>query len=294
MKNLILFFVLPFCLIACDVSGVNADEQEVDDSTHDSISELRNLNDTINDNVLLVDTIDGHANEMVYQSKNGLRVEWSNKTQNPKVGPDNVALVNYKVRVAGGEEYDNNDKIGYPVPLKSGIGMMVEGWEIGLQEMAKGDEGRIMIPNALAYGEDGYSTIVPPNADLIVDIEIVDIVKPIKLKEGVKVYKWKEEVDAKKPVKNQEITFDYFAYYKGEGAHMYDNSFQNQEPFSFKFKNSNVMEGLQQGMAVMKAGENAFIDIPAKLAYGKKGLLDFVPANRDVVYDVRVISIEDE
>jgi FKBP-type peptidyl-prolyl cis-trans isomerase len=293
LKKLI-YILLPIAFtVSCNLTGVDPTEDEADSTIQDSIREIR-LNDTkLNDHELLLDSIDGKPNEMVYQAKSGLRLEWSSRTENPKIGDESVALVNYSVRVAGGEEYDNNDKVGKPVPLKPGIGMMVEGWDIGLREMSEGDKGRIMIPNALAYGEEGYSTIVPPKADLVVDIEIVKVIKPIVLKEGVKVYKWQTNEEGASPRKDQEITFDYFAYHKGEDAHMYDNSYQNGDPFVFKYKNASVIDGLHQGMSVMKAGENAFIDIPAELAYGKKGLVDHVPSNRDIVYDVRVLSIED-
>ncbi len=126
----------------------------------------------------------------------------------------------------------------------------------------------------------------------IVDIEIVDVVDPIILDEGVKVYKWKTTDEGKVPTKNQEITFDYFAFTTGAEGHMYDNSYQIGVPFTFKFQNAGVIDGLHQGMSVMKAGENAFFEIPYKLAYGKKGLLDLVPSNTDIVYDVRILSIE--
>lgn len=296
MVKKLFYILLPIStLIGCNVSGVNAEEGEGDivKNTGDSTGQDHLGETQLDQDELLLDTINGQANDMVYQAESGLRLEWSKKNDAIKVGVENLALVNYKVRVAGGDEYDNNDNVGFPVPLKAGIGMMVEGWDAGLRLMAKGDVGRIMIPNALAYGEDGYSTIVPPKADLIVDIEIVDVIQGVRLNEGVRVYKWQESEKGATPKKDQEITFDYFAYYKGEGAHMYDNSFQNGEPFTFKYQNASVMDGLHQGMSILKAGENAFIDIPAKLAYGKKGLIDLVPPNRDIVYDVRVISIED-
>ena len=205
---------------------------------------------------------------------------------------NDVVLVNYHARVAGGEEYDNNEKIGKPVPLKTNIGMMVPGWEQGLLQMNIGDEGRIMIPNALGYGETGYSSLVPPEADLIVDIEIVERIKPITLEEGVKVYIWQNTTVVKKPVKGQKITFNYFAYTVGNKAKMYDNSYRNGEPFTMIFENDNVVEGLHQGMSVLSAGDNAFIEIPASLGYGKTGLQDLVPKNTNIVYDVRVMSIE--
>jgi FK506-binding protein 9/10 len=272
---------------SCTLEGVEADEGVETDTTI-----VQNEIDTLGDvPLMLEDTVDGAPNEMVYQRDDGLRVEWDVKKDDP-IRLNDVVMVNYTARVAAGEVYDTNKELGKPVPLKSNIGMMISGWEQGLLKMNIGDKGRIMIPAALAYGEDGYMTIVPPRADIIVDIEIVSRVKPVKLEDGVKVYKWNPVAEGKKPEKNQLITFDYFAYKKGDDAGMYDNSYQNETPFSFKFKNASVVDGLHIGMSVLKTGESAFIEIPSKVAYGSKGLLDLVPANTDIVYDVRVSSIE--
>jgi FK506-binding protein 9/10 len=272
---------------SCTLEGVEADEGVETDTTI-----VQNEIDTLGDvPLMLEDTVDGAPNEMVYQRDDGLRVEWDVKKDDP-IRLNDVVMVNYTARVAAGEVYDTNKELGKPVPLKSNIGMMISGWEQGLLKMNIGDKGRIMIPAALAYGEDGYMTIVPPRADIIVDIEIVSRVKPVKLEDGVKVYKWNPVAEGKKPEKNQLITFDYFAYKKGDDAGMYDNSYQNETPFSFKFKNASVVDGLHIGMSVLKTGESAFIEIPSKVAYGSKGLLDLVPANTDIVYDVRVSSID--
>ena len=291
MKH-ILLLASGIVFISCNMQGVRDETVEVDETIHDSILNIRQA-DTIGSKTdLLEDSINGAPNQMVLQKENGLRIEWEVKSQKNKISPDDVLLINYHSRVAGGELYDSNDAVGKPVPVKTGIGMMIKGMEEGLLEMHPGDKGRIMIPNALAYGEDGYLTVVPPKADIIVDIEITDRIKPIELEDGVRVYKWQTNDAGSVPAKNQEITFDYFAYSEGKKGKLYDNSFQNGEPFKMKFQNDNVVEGLHIGMSVMKAGENAMIHIPSKLAYGGKGLIDHVPANTDILYDVRVIAIK--
>jgi len=291
-----LFIGIVMAMVSCDLGGVqgNNDSQEdiaFNDST--AISLENNIDSTVSDEpyALLKDTILGEPNNMVFQREDGLRVEWTIKKDDP-IQLNEVVLVNYSARIAGGDEYDSNSELGEPVPLKTNIGMMVEGWEDGLLEMNIGDKGRIMIPTALAYSDYGYDKIVPPGADIIVEIEIVERVKPIELEEGVKVYTWKKNEHGVTPTKNQLITFDYIAFTKGKDGHMYDNSFQNQAPFSFSFENDNVVDGLHQGMSVLKQEENAFIEIPAKLAYGSSGLVDMVPKNTDIVYDVRVLSID--
>jgi peptidylprolyl isomerase len=288
MKKLI--YLIPLAvLMSCDLQGVEGE----DIIANDSIKTNQNDNAALDENGFkLADSINGVPNEMVMMRADGLRVEWTKKNTDNQIQLNDAVMVNFKARVAGGEQYDSNDPLGEPVPLKTNIGMMVKGWEEGLLMMHVGDKGRIMIPNALGYGEDGYLDKVPPRADLIIDIEIVSRIEPIVLEEGVKVYKYKTVTEGKNPVKNQLITFDYFAFTVGKEGHLYDNSYKHGEPFSFKFENAGVVEGLHQGMSVIKAGENAFIEIPAELAYGKQGLIDFVPSKTDIVYDVRVISVE--
>lgn len=291
MNKFLLFTFFTFSLLSCKLDGV----EDIDSPEFDQdIIENQGVDSTESEEeaMLLSDTINGQANEMVFQREDGLRVEWDVKNDDHQIQLNDVVMVNYTARVAAGEEYDSNKQLGEPVPLKSNIGMMIPGWEDGLLQMHEGDKGRIMIPAALGYGDDGYLTIVPPQADIIVDIEIVSIVKPIELEDGVKVYKWKAGGNGGTPQKNQVITFDYFAYKKGKEAGMYDNSYQNETAFSFEYKNSNVVDGLHIGMSVMKAEENAFIEIPAKAAYGSTGLQDLVPRNTDIVYDVRVASIQ--
>jgi len=299
------YFTILILLIAlgsCDFEGVktSSNDNNGEIGAPDSASNPPSSTDTTISDVLdpknpfdlLQDTIQGQPNEMVYNREDGLRVEWTVKSNENRIQLNDVILINYKARVAAGEQYDSNEEMGVPAPIKTNIGMIVKGYEDGLLQMSVGDKGRILIPSALAYGEDGYSTIIPPNADLIIDIEIVDKINPIVLEEGVKVYKWKSNKFAEKPVKDQLITFDYFAYTIGEKGRLYDNSFQNSEPFSFKFENDNVVDGLHQGMSVMREEENAFIEIPAKLAYGKDGLLDLVPKNTGIVYDVRILRFD--
>jgi peptidylprolyl isomerase len=288
MKNLL--YVIPFAmLISCDLQGVEGEDLITNDSIKSNQNDIAVLDEN---GFKLADSINGVPNEMVMMRADGLRIEWTKKNTDNQIQLNDAVMVNFNARVAGGEEYDSNDQLGEPIPLKTNIGMMVKGWEEGLLMMHIGDKGRIMIPNALGYGDDGYLDKVPPQADLIIDIEIVSRIEPIVLEEGVKVYKYKTVADGKNPVKNQLITFDYFAFTVGKEGHLYDNSYKNGEPFSFKFENAGVVEGLHQGMSVIKAGENAFIEIPTELAYGKQGLIDLVPSKTNIVYDVRVISVE--
>ena len=282
-------------LSSCSLDGVennNKNNLGLDSSfiKNNLIPESENDNTTPK---LKTDTLNtGEANNMVWNGDGGLRIEWDKKGTGSKIQLHDVVMVNYDARVARGDVYDSNSEIGQPVALKTGIGQLIEGWEKGLLQMSSGDVGRMMIPSKMGYGEEGLLGVVPQNADIIVEIEITSIIQPIELKEGVKVYKYQYVAEGIYPQKNQTITFDYFTFKTGSNPGLYDNSYEKGVPFSFKFENDNVVDGLHIGFSLIRANEKAFIYIPSKLAYGSKGLVDIVPPNTDIVFDVRVESIK--
>jgi len=287
--------LLILSITSCNLEGVKKKTEpnffeSIDTSKIESIAPVET---SLISNKTITDTLEnGAKNELVWNGKNGLRIEWLVKQKSNQIQKGNVVLVNYKARVARGEVYDSNVELNKPVPLKTGIGQLIQGWETGLLQMSAGDKGRIMIPSKLAYGEVGILGRVPQNADIIVDIEIVAILEPIELINGVKLYKYESVTEQVFPKKNQLITFHYFAYRTGDKARMYTNSYEKGEPFQVKFENDNIVKGLHIGLAQISANEKAFIEIPSEMAYGKKGLLDLVPSNTDIVFDVRVESIK--
>ncbi len=294
-----LILILSAGLTACTFEGVKDSSTQINDkdTLHNKLSKVDSAFINMEDNLveeIKPDTLEsGKQNEMVWMSPEGIRIEWRRKKTTENISTDNVILVNYEARVARGEIYDSNTEIGHPVPLKLGVGQLVKGWELALLQMHAGDMGRIMIPSSMAYGEHGYLGKVPQNADIIVEIEIVKKITPVKLDEGVRVYIYEYGDTANAlPEKNQEITFDYFAYRKGKTAGIYDNSYAKGAPFTVKFKNDNVVDGLHQGLEILRQGDKAYIDIPSQLAYGKKGMLDLVPSNTDIVYDIRIQEIK--
>jgi len=296
IKNLIYILITTLIISSCNLEGVknktvepNFFEMISDSSFIDSTNYTKEIDKA---KPLEKDSLEnGALNNLVWNGENGLRIEWTIKKTTNIINKGDVILANYSARVARGEIYDSNSKLTKPVPLKTGIGQLIKGWEVGLLQMHAGDKGRIMIPSKLAYGEQGILGRVPQNADIIVDIEIVAIIEPIILEDGVKVYKYETVSEQVYARKNQNVTFHYFAYRKGKKARMYTNSYEKGEPFSFKYKNSGIVDGLHIGFSVISTNEKAFIEIPAKVAYGKKGLLDLVPANTDIVFDVRDVLI---
>ena len=86
--------------------------------------------------------------------------------------------VHYIGKLVNGKEFDNSYKRGEPITFQIGTRQVIQGWEIGLIGMKIGGKRTILIPPELAYGSRGAGEIIPPNATLIFDIEIVDAIPP--------------------------------------------------------------------------------------------------------------------
>jgi len=73
-------------------------------------------------------------------------------------------------------EFDSSYVRGSPITIKRlGAGKVIPGWELGLEGMAEGTRARLRIPPALGYGARGMPPVIPGNADLVFDIELVTV-----------------------------------------------------------------------------------------------------------------------
>jgi FKBP-type peptidyl-prolyl cis-trans isomerase len=100
----------------------------------------------------------------------GLRVETLSPGSGPRPQTGDAVLVTYEGRLTNGTMFDSSSS---PVPMT--VGELIPGFNEGLTLMNKGGRYRLHIPAALAYGAEGAGGVVPPNADLIFDVTLVDI-----------------------------------------------------------------------------------------------------------------------
>ena len=100
----------------------------------------------------------------------------------PGTGPTIVnhskISVHYRGTLDDGTEFDSSFKRNQPFVFQIGIRQVIAGWEIGLMGMKVGGKRTIKIPPNLAYGSNGIGNIIPPNATLIFEIEIIDTEPP--------------------------------------------------------------------------------------------------------------------
>ncbi len=76
-----------------------------------------------------------------------------------------------------GKKFDSSVDRGTPFTFTVGVGQVIQGWDLGVIKMKKGEKIRLFIPSDLAYGSRGAGGAIPPNSALIFDVELIDIKK---------------------------------------------------------------------------------------------------------------------
>ena len=89
--------------------------------------------------------------------------------------------VHYQGRLTDGIIFDDSQKRGAPFSFTLGSGQVIPGWEQGIAGMKIGEKRVLTIPPELGYGTVGAGGVIPPNATLVFDVELVNVTIPPKL-----------------------------------------------------------------------------------------------------------------
>ena len=91
------------------------------------------------------------------------------------VSEGDVVAVHYKGTLSNGAEFDNSHKRGEPIRFPLGVGAVIAGWDEGIGLMAEGGRATLTIPPELGYGAAGAGGVIPPNATLVFEVELLAV-----------------------------------------------------------------------------------------------------------------------
>ncbi|MDT0644713.1 peptidylprolyl isomerase [Zunongwangia sp. F363] len=117
----------------------------------------------------------GELSQGFEKTESGLRYKIEKEGNGIKAEKGKSVSVHYKGMLADGTVFDSSYKRKQPLEFPVGVGHVIAGWDEGILKLKVGDQARFVIPSHLAYGERGAGGVIPPNAALVFDVELMDV-----------------------------------------------------------------------------------------------------------------------
>ena len=136
----------------------NFNKQKVDRIKEQKAKELKLIND---------------LSKGFSKTKTGLLYKFEEDNQSEKPETGKKVKVHYKGMLLDGTVFDSSYKRNQPYEFTLGIGQVIKGWDEGISLLGVGDKASFIIPSDLAYGESGAGGVIPPNATLVFEVELI-------------------------------------------------------------------------------------------------------------------------
>ena len=205
-----------------------------------------------------------------------------------------VLTVLYKGTLKDGTVFDENQSEGkIPFAFELGHGLVIRGWDVGMDRIKEGGKRHLEIPPNLAYGERELPGI-PKNSTLLFDVDVIRI----------------DRKDAKPSIVVKRLTEGHGrgaktgdtvnVLYKGmflngtkfDASEDHKDASGKVQPFTVTIGKTHVIAGFEQGLIGMKPGEKRRITIPYQLAYKDKGVGEVIPPYATLVFELEMVNVE--
>ena len=234
-------------------------------------------------------------------TESGLQYEIIEAGSGPEPETGDFVSVHYRGMLEDSTVFDESYGRGAPITFPIGYGCVIPGWEEGIALLSEGAEAQLTIPPDLAYGEQGRGGVIPPNATLTFDVELVDVEPGFgdtptdvpadqytERDQGLQVYDL-QEGDGMELASGQPLQ----VHYKGwvQDGEAFDSSPAGCRPAQFVLGRGMVIPGWDQGLEGMRVGGRRQLVIPPALAYGEEGAGDgIIPPNATLVFEIELLD----
>lgn len=244
---------------------------------------------------------------------------------------DDYASIHFTVYLLGSEKLFSTYERGEPIEFKYGSQFENAGFQEVVGMMKEGGKANAIVPSSMAFGELGAGGgIVPPFSTLYYEIELVDVmtsqewdsrqasreaekkadmskkekdedallqkflkdnnITPTTVLPSGLIYIEKEAGTGTKPVPGQKVKVHYTG--KLIDGTVFDSSIDRGEPIDFIIGRGAVIQGWDEGIALMNEGGKAMLVIPSKLGYKDRGAGNIIPPFSTLIFDVELVDVE--
>ena len=109
------------------------------------------------------------------QTESGLRYKIIKEGAGEQASAGKKVSVHYKGELLDGTVFDSSYKRQQPIDFVLGQGQVITGWDEGVSLLKVGDKARFLIPSDLAYGSRGAGNVIPANATLIFEVDLLKV-----------------------------------------------------------------------------------------------------------------------
>jgi len=113
--------------------------------------------------------------EKVVTTKSGLKYVELKEGTGPAAKAGDKVSVHYTGWLKNGKKFDSSVDRGEPFEFELGAGKVIKGWDEGVQGIKVGGKRKLIIPPALGYGQRGAGRVIPPNSELIFEVDLLGI-----------------------------------------------------------------------------------------------------------------------
>jgi len=217
--------------------------------------------------------------------------------------PENgdIVAINYTIWLQEGNQFVDSSR-GLPSEFILGAEQVFPGWNEGILTMTAGGIRQLVIPPDLALGEEGVPGVIPGNATLILEVELVsfrasptptavDAADFETTESGLQYYDIAVG-DGITPKEGDTVTVEFAIWLQEDEFYVASSEDQGGE-FSFALGSGQAFPGWEEGMMTMAEGGTRQLVIPPALAMGEAGVPGLVPPNATLIMEITLLGVRE-